>query len=174
MPTSPRMKRYVRLILTIGVILVVVLLLYNKRDKRTSSPLALLQQDESGAQHTLNLSSSATSAIVPSSTTTTVSGVTVQVDPRTGKLLPPTNQQKQALATAFRQQFSQPSPHAAFAHGNGMLSIVVGQSQLNFSVARVNPKGEVEVSCLTGVEETAAQLEDGIPYLPASPLPEEE
>lgn len=173
MPTSPRMKHYVRLILTIGVILVVVLL--HEREKRALPPLAVPQQDESGTQRTLDLSSSATSPIVPSSsTTTTVSGVTVQVDPRTGKLLPPTNQQKQALAAAFRQQFSQPSPYATFAYGNGMLSIVVGQSQLNFSVARVNPKGEVEVSCLTGVEETAAQLEGSIPYLPAIPLPEEE
>ena len=159
MPTSPRAKQCVRLILTIGIILVVVLL-----HKHVLSPLALPQQDQSGAQRTLDLSSSATPPIVPSSSfTTTVSGVTVQVDPRTGKLLPPTNQQKQALAAAFRQQFSQPSPQAAFAHGNGMLSIVVGQSQLNFSLAHTNPQGEVEVSCLTGVEETAVLLEDGIP-----------
>jgi hypothetical protein len=54
-----------------------------------------------------------------------------------------------------------------------MLSIVVGQSQLNFSVAHVNPKSEVEVSCLTGVEETATQLEEGIPHPLASLLGEE-
>ena len=163
MPTSPRAKQCVRLIVTIGVILVVALL-----HKHVLSPPALPQQDRKEAPSaldlsSLDLSSSATSPIVPSSTTTTVSGVTVQVDPRTGKLLPPTNQQKQALAAAFRQQFSQPSPQAAFAHGNGMLSIVVGQSQLNFSLAHTNPQGEVEVSCLTGVEETAVLLEDGIP-----------
>jgi hypothetical protein len=170
MPSSPRAKQCVRLIVTIGVILIVILL-----HKRVLSPPTFPQQDESRVQRTLDLSSSATFSTVPSSpTTTTVSGITVQINPRTGKLLPPTNQQKQALAAAFRQQFSQLSPHAAFAHGNGMLSIVVGQSQLNFSVARVNPKGEVEVSCLTGVEETAAQLEESIPYLPAIPLPKEE
>jgi hypothetical protein len=169
MPTSPRAKQCVRLVATIGVILVVALLY-----KHVLSPPTLPQQDRKEAPSALDLSSSATSPIVPSSTTTTVSGVTVQVDPRTGKLLPPTNQQKQALAAAFRQQFSQPSPQAAFAHGNGMLSIVVGQSQLNFSLAHTNPKGEIEVSCLTGTEETARLLEDGIPPPPINYLLEKE
>jgi len=168
MPASPRAKQYVRLIVTIGVILVVVLL-----NNYMLSPFALPQQDRREAPRVLDLSSPAAFPIVPSSTTATVSGVTVQVDPRTGRLLPPTNQQKQALTAAFRQQFSQPSPQAAFSHGSGMLSIVVGQSQLNFSVAQVNPKGAVEVSCLTGVEETATLLEDGIPHPLAISLPEE-
>jgi hypothetical protein len=166
MPTSPRVKQYACLGVTLGAILVGTLL-----HKHVLSPLALPQGRE--APRELDLSSSATFPIAPSPTTT-VSGVTVQVDPRTGKLLPPTDQQKQALAAVFRQQFSQPSPHAAFSHGNGTLSIVVGQSQLNFSVAHVNPKGEVEVSCLTGVEETATQLEDGISHPLASLLGEEE
>ena len=169
MPTSPRMKQCVRLVVMIGVILVGALL-----HKHLRSPLALPQQDGREAPRVLDLSSPAAFSIAPSSTTATVSGVTVQVDPRTGRLLPPTTQQKQALAAALRQQFSQPSPHAAFSHGSGMLSIVVGQSQLNFSVAHVNPKGEVEVSCLTGIEETATLLEDGIPSPLASLLQEEE
>jgi hypothetical protein len=169
MPTSPRVKQYVRLVVTIGVMLVVALL-----HKYVLSPLALPPHEGREAHRELDPSSPTAYPILPSSTTATVSGVTVQVDPRTGKLLPPTNQQKQALAAAFRQQFSQPSPHAAFSHGNGMLSIVMGQSQLNFSVAHVTPKDEVEVSCLTGMDETATLLEDGIPYLPAISLPEEE
>ncbi len=169
MPTSPRVKQCVRLGITIGVILVGTLL-----HKHVLSPLALPPHEGREAPRELVLSSPTASPIAPSPATATISGVTVQVDPRTGKLLPPTDQQKQALAAAFRQQFSQPSPHAAFSHGNGMLSIVVGQSQLNFSVAHVNPKGEVEVSCLTGVEETATQLEDGIPHPLASLLGEEE
>jgi hypothetical protein len=158
MPISPRVKQGVRLGVTIGVILVGTLLY-----KQELSPLALSQQDEREAPQVLDLSSPVALPILPASPTATVSGVTVQVDPRTGRLRPATTQQKQALATAFRQQFSQPSPSAAFSHGNGMLSIVVGQSLLNFSVAHVTPKGEVEVSCLTGVEETATLLEASIP-----------
>jgi hypothetical protein len=163
------MKQYVRLAVTIGVMLVVALL-----HKYVLSPLALPPHEGREAPRELDLSSPTASPIPPSSTTATVSGVTVQVDPRTGKLLPPTHQQKQALAAAFRQQFLQPSPHAAFSHGNGMLSIVMGQSQLNFSVAHVTPKDEVEVSCLTGMEKTATLLEDGIPNPLASLLWEEE
>lgn len=161
MPTSSRVKYGVRLSVIIGLILGGALL-----HQYVQSPPALSQPDESEVSQVLDLSSPAAALTVPASTTTTVAGVTVQVDPRTGRLRPPTNQQKQALAAAFRQQFSQPSPQAAFSHGNGMLSIVVGQSQLNFSVAQVNPQGEVEVSCLTGLEETAMRLEDGT----ASPL----
>jgi hypothetical protein len=163
-------KQGVRLGVTVGLILGGTLL-----HKYVLLPLTLSQQEERAVPQVLGLSSPVALPIVSASATTaTVSGVTVQVDPRTGRLRPPTNQQKRALATAFRQQFSQPSPHAAFSYGSGMLSIVVGQSQLNFSVAHVTPKGEVKVSCLTGVEETATLLENGIPLPLASSLPVEE
>jgi len=168
MPTSLRVKQCVRFGVTVGLILVGTLLY----KQELSSP-ALPQQDDRKAPQVLDLSSPVALPIVPVSTTATVSGITVQIDPRTGRLRPPTNQQKRALAAAFRQQFSQPSPQAAFSYGSGMLSIVVGQSQLNFSVAHVTPKG-VEISCLTGVEETATLLEDGIPFPLASALPVEE
>lgn len=55
-----------------------------------------------------------------------------------------------------------------------MLSLVVGQSQLNFSVAHVTSKGELEVSCLTGVEEAATLLEESSPLLLANSVPKEE
>ncbi len=157
MPTSSRIKQGVRLGVTIGLILGGTLLY-----KHLPPLLAPSQHDESEVLHELDLSSPLP-LTAPASTAANVSGITVQVDPRTGRLRPPTTQQKRALATAFRQQFSQPSHHTASSYGNGMLSIVVGQSQLNFSVAHVTPQGGVEVSCLSGVEDTAALLEDGLP-----------
>ena len=168
MPLSSRVKQCVRLVVTIGFILVAAPL-----SKHGPSPLALLQEGRDAPQ-VLDSSSPAALPIAPISTTATVSGVTVQVDPRTGKLRSPTTQQKKALAAAFRQQFSQPSPRAAFSYGGGMLSFVVGQSQLNFSVAHVTPKGEVKVSCLTGVEEAATLLEEDFPLLLANSVPKEE
>ena len=136
--------------------------------------LPFRNDEEKAALHVLDLSSPTALPIAPVSTTATVSGVTVRVDPRTGRLRPPTTQQKRALATAFRQQFSQPSPQAAYSYGSGMLSLVVGQSQLNFSVAHVTSKGELEVSCLTGVEEAATLLEESSPLLLANSVPKEE
>lgn len=158
MPASSRVKHGVRLGVTIGLILGGALLY-----KRVPSLLAPSQHDESEVLQELVRSSPPPLTTPPASTAATVSGLPVQVDPRTGRLRPPTTQQKRALAAAFRQQFSQPSPHTASFHSNGMLSIVVGQNQLNFSVARVTPTGDVEVSCLSGVEDTAALLEDGLP-----------
>lgn len=160
MPTSSRVKQSVCLGVTIGLVLGGTLLY-----ERVSLPplLAPAQHDESEVLQELDRSSSTSLTTPPASTAANVSGITVQVDPRTGRLRPPTTKQKRALATAFRQQFSQPSPHTASSYSNGMLSIVVGQSLLNFSVARVTPKGDVEVSCLSGVEDVAALLEEGLP-----------
>jgi hypothetical protein len=160
MPTSSRVKHGVRLGVTIGLILGGTLLY-----ERLSLPplLAPAQHDESEVLQELDRASSTSLSTTPASAAATVAGITVQVDPRTGRLRPPTTQQKRALATAFRQQFSQPSPYTASSYSNGTLSIVVGQSLLNFSVARVTPKGDVEVSCLSGVEDTAALLEEGLP-----------
>lgn len=99
----------------------------------------------------------ATPAIAPQSAT--VAGVTVQVDPITGRLIPPTQAQRQALADALRQRFQQPSPSGPFYYANGMLSLVVATDRMSFSLARVADTGTVELDCVTGVEEAATRLE---------------
>ncbi len=98
------------------------------------------------------------SAAAPTpATLTTVGGITVQVNQRTGALLPPTLEQKRVLAQSLRDRFGKP-PQTVFMRDR-MLSLVVGTRLLNFSVARMNEKGELEVDCVSGVERAADLLE---------------
>lgn len=100
---------------------------------------------------------SLSSPVAPTpATLQTVGGITVQVDQRTGTLLPPTLEQKRALAQSLRDRFGKP-PQAVFMQ-DGNLSLVVGTSLLKFSVARMNEKGELEVDCVSGVDRVADLL----------------
>jgi hypothetical protein len=102
--------------------------------------------------------SSLSGSVAPTpATLATGGGITVQVDQRTGELLPPNLEQKRVLAQSLRDRFGKP-PQAVFMRDR-TLSLVVGTRLLNFSVARMNEKGELEVDCVSRVERAADLLE---------------
>jgi hypothetical protein len=89
-----------------------------------------------------------------------VAGTQVQVDPTTGKLIPPTLAQKKSLANALRKQFAS-DPYDPYYWADGTISFVVGTERLNFSVAHLNEKGLPEMSCVSGLEQAVSVLESG-------------
>ena len=101
-------KNTVRFVL-IGLIFLAVgsLLVQELEDEAAPLVQALPEPRKSGER---SLSSPA--APTPA-TLTTVGGITVQVDQRTGTLLPPTLEQKRALAQSLRDRFGKP-PQAVF------------------------------------------------------------
>ena len=152
--SSPQ-KNTVRFVLTGLVFLAVGSLLVQELEDEAVPFVQLVPEPRKAEQRSLP------SAAAPSSTTpTTVGGITVQVDQRTGQLLPPTLEQKRVLAQSLRKRFGKP-PQAVFMRDR-TLSLVVGTRRLNFSVARMNEKGELEVDCVSGVDR-AADLLGGSP-----------
>jgi hypothetical protein len=87
-----------------------------------------------------------------------VAGTQVQVDPQTGKLVPPTPAQRKSLAQALRKQFSS-DPYGPYYLADGTISFIVGAERLNFSLAHVNEKGLPEMSCVSGLEQAVSVLE---------------
>ena len=89
-----------------------------------------------------------------------VAGTQVQVDPTTGKLIPPTPAQRKSLANALRKQFTS-DPYGPYYFADGMISFIVGTERLNFSLAHLNEKGLPEMSCVSGLEQAVSVLEGG-------------
>lgn len=89
-----------------------------------------------------------------------IAGTQVQVDPQTGKLIPPTPAQKKSLADALRKQFTS-DPYGPYYFADGTISFIVGTERLNFSLAHLNGKGLPEMSCVSGLEQAVSVLEGG-------------
>ena len=89
-------------------------------------------------------------------TTVTVAGMQVAID-ENGRLRPPTAEEAQALAQAFRMQFrrsAQARPTVQYRDGH--LSAVVGMDHLDYSVLSVEPDGSLTLSCVDGVDQAVA------------------
>lgn len=90
-----------------------------------------------------------------------VAGTQVQVDPTTGKLLPPTPAQRRSLAQALRTQFRSDS-YGPDYFADGTISFVVGAERLNFSLAHLNKDGMPEMRCVSGLEQAIGLLENDL------------
>lgn len=78
-----------------------------------------------------------------------VAGMTVFIDPETGKFRAPTAEEAAALTVALQSNFAgrQPRSFREIQLDNGGVAIDVGLSQLDFSVATIGPDG-IEYDCL--------------------------
>lgn len=97
-------------------------------------------------------------------------GMTVAVDPVTGRLRQPTAAEARELAAqlAAKLRRTGPPPEPVL-HRDGMLSLVLGLDYLDFMVATLDPAGNVTTACVEGSERTSA-----LAPLPAAPAYEEE
>jgi hypothetical protein len=90
-----------------------------------------------------------------------IAGMQVFIDAETGRLRPPTIEERQQLAEALRKTFAR-QPHemgATYRHPNGMLSHVVGPEHVNFSIATVSAEGNLNTKCVNGPEQAKAYIE---------------
>ncbi len=96
-------------------------------------------------------------------------GMTVAVDPATGRLRQPTAAEARELAAQLAQKLRRTGPPPEpVLHRDGMLSLVLGLDYLDFMVATLDPAGNVTTACVEGSEMTSA-----LGLAPAAPALEE-
>jgi|GEM_PF-4919868 len=85
-----------------------------------------------------------------------VAGMTVTRDAETGELRAPTADEMKALEAARKTNSRNTRPAASapvpVIHANGTISVMLGEDQMMYSVARVNAQGKVERACVQGLE----------------------
>ncbi len=107
-----------------------------------------------------------------------VAGVTVFVDPETGRLRQPTADQAQALASALRRHFtgmdkSITSPKFE-RRGDGTLMYRSAPEFMNYTIGLASPNGDTTTTCAPNLEQATAVLENPQPVLEAARAAEAE
>ena len=77
-------------------------------------------------------------------------GLSVAVDPATGKVRQPTAEEREALDRSFRSLFSKSmtAAPAASVFPDGTIALALTDEYLNVWVARVNPDGSITQGCV--------------------------
>jgi hypothetical protein len=89
--------------------------------------------------------------------TVTFSGMTVGIDPDTGRLRPLSAEEARTLAGILRQRFASRWRTTRFGQRDGgMMTAVVGMEHLNFSVVRRDADGTLTSECLEAAEPEAS------------------
>ena len=97
--------------------------------------------------------------VVESVSVSPMAGVVAAIDPQTGKLREPSSGELQALRSAFALHFKRPSAAMQLKEdASGMLSMVVGGTEMSFSVARLGEQGEVVQACFDNPDDAARFL----------------
>jgi hypothetical protein len=89
-----------------------------------------------------------------------VGGLQVAIDPRTGRLRPPTPAEAQALARELARLF-QPQTAITSQSVDGTIGMTVGSEYFNFYVARIGAGGGLESACIDGAGAAANFLQGG-------------
>jgi hypothetical protein len=82
-----------------------------------------------------------------------VAGMQVAIDPKTGRLRPPTPEESRALAQALRQQFTTPSqPLQVIQAENGALAVELPEEFMETAVFRIHEDGTQTIDCMSAAE----------------------
>ncbi len=82
-----------------------------------------------------------------------IAGMQVAVDPKTGRLRPPTPEQSRALAQALRQQFRTPStPLEVIQAENGALAVELPEDFMETILLRTHEDGTESIDCMSATE----------------------
>jgi hypothetical protein len=105
-----------------------------------------------------------------------VAGMQVAIDPKTGRLRPPTAEESRALAEALRQQFAAPTrPLEVIRAANGALAMELPEDYMETAIIRIAPDGTRSIECVSPAEaeriisEEASNLESAPGFTPAPP-----
>ena len=83
----------------------------------------------------------------------TVGGVKVAIDPKTGRLRPPTPEESRALGEALRQRFTTPSqPLQAIQAENGALALELPEEFDETAIFRTYDDGTEAIECMSASE----------------------
>lgn len=82
-----------------------------------------------------------------------VAGMQVAIDPKTGRLRPPTPEESRALAQALRQQFTTPNqPLQVIQAENGALAVELPEDMMETVVLRTHEDGTQTIDCMSAAE----------------------
>jgi len=103
-------------------------------------------------------------------TKVTVAGVKVAIDPKTGRLRPPTPEESRALGEALRQRFTTPSqPLQAIQAENGALALELPEEFDETAIFRTYDDGTQAIECMSAAEAaTIIAEESAVITLPAN------
>ncbi|MEO6192256.1 MAG: hypothetical protein ABIS20_04555 [Thermoanaerobaculia bacterium] len=85
-------------------------------------------------------------------------GLTAAVEPATGKLRQPTAAENRALAEGVRAMLKSSAPLPLKQFADGTMSIELGASFLNISVAQVQPGGTLRQVCIDNAQSADALM----------------
>ena len=97
-------------------------------------------------------------------TATAPSGVSVAIDPATGKVRQPTPAEVEALDRSFKSMFGSSLSAAAqpaTVWPDGTVALALTDEYLNIWVARINPDGSVSHGCVDGPDQANAFIAGG-------------
>lgn len=96
-----------------------------------------------------------------------VAGMQVAIDPKTGRLRPPTQEESRALAQALRQQFRTPSaPLEVIQAENGALAVELPEDFMETIVLRTHADGTESIDCMSPTEAARIIAESSALQLP--------
>jgi hypothetical protein len=96
-----------------------------------------------------------------------VAGMQVAIDPKTGRLRPPTQEESRALAQALRQQFRTPSsPLEVIQAENGALAVELPEDFMETIVLRTHEDGTESIDCMSPTEAARIIAESSSLQLP--------
>ena len=99
-----------------------------------------------------------------------VAGMQISIDPKTGRMRPPTPEESRAIGEALRQQFGTPSqPLQVIQAENGALAVELPEEFMETAVFRIHEDGTQSIDCMSANE--AANLmseESSVIRLPES------
>ena len=90
-----------------------------------------------------------------------IEGMTVAIDPVTGRLRQPTPAEAKALADGLLQKFGRSGPLQVVHHRDGMLSAVVTSEYTDYTVVTVDGEGRAAMSCVDNADDVARLLVAG-------------
>jgi hypothetical protein len=121
---------------------------------RTAASVAIAMALAAGIPHV------ARAASQPAPTQVTASpagGLTVSIDPRTGRIRPLSAEEAKQLVAGMSKMFARTiTAEAVTQHPNGMLSVDLSGSFLNVYLARINPDGSVGQACVDSADAAVA------------------
>ncbi len=96
-----------------------------------------------------------------------VAGMQVAIDPKTGRLRPPTQEESRALAQALRQQFRTPSaPLEVIQAENGALAVLLPEDFMETIILRTHEDGTESIDCMSATEAARIIAESSSLQLP--------
>lgn len=82
------------------------------------------------------------------------------VDPQTGKLREPTEEEAKALTDAMNKQYGRTGEVKMTYHANGMVSAELPADFREVMVIKINPDGTLTEECVTGVKNAEALVQE--------------